>query len=145
MRPGYVRSEHAERSSMVRDIVFVAHVVGWCMVGFIVYESLSASPHTENIHLGDKFKHFIAYFITMAWFAQLHRSTKHLLLQGSFLMLLAGALELAQLYSSYRVYDPFDIGASIGGVLCAFVVPRSVLTRTLSRAGLNECRHKGTD
>lgn len=145
MRPRYVRSDYVNLRSTGGNAVFIAHIVGWGMVGFIVYESLSSSPHTENIDLGDKLKHFLAYFITMAWFAQLYGSAKHLLLKGGFLMLLAGALELTQLYSSNRVYDPFDIGASIGGVLGAFLLPRFVLTRTFFRAGLNHRRYKGPD
>lgn len=105
------------------------------MVGLIVYGSLSSSPFTQEISMGDKSQHFVAYFVTMGWFAQLYPNSGRLFAQGVFLVVLAVVLESIQLANVNRVYEFFDIVASAIGVLLGFVVPKTLLHRVLLKTG----------
>lgn len=114
----------------------IASILGWCLVGMIVYGSLSASPLTQNVNLNDKSQHFLAYFVTMAWFAQVYGNSKGLIFQGTFLATLAVGLEFAQLTVGKRVYEPVDIVAGICGVIAGAVVPGTLLDRFLRFTGV---------
>lgn len=119
-----------------RHAHLLASILGWCLVGMIVYGSLSASPLTQNVSLNDKSQHFLAYFVTMAWFAQLYGNPKGLISQGTFLATLAIGLEFAQLTVGERVYEPIDIIAGICGVIAGSVVPGTLLDRFLRFTGM---------
>lgn len=111
-------------------------IIGWCLIVLIIYGSLSPSPITQAGGLSDKSQHFLAYCITMAWFAQVLASASRLAAQGIFMGFLAIALEYGQTAVSTRVFEPLDMLASVSGVVAAAFVPKNLLDQFLVRAGL---------
>ncbi len=106
--------------------------IGWLLVALIIYGSLSPAPITQDAGIGDKWQHFLAYFITMTWFAQLYGNSRKLLAQGIFLIALAIALEFAQKAGGDRTFETLDMLTSTAGVLTASLMPKYILTRILS-------------
>lgn len=119
----------------------LAHLTGWCLVALIIYGSLTTSPVIQDPGINDKTQHILAYFITMAWFAQLYGSSKRLLAQGAFLITLAIALEFAQQAGGHRHYEQMDILASMTGVLAATLVPKTVLSQCLGIPNASSVTH----
>ena len=95
-------------------------VMGWGLVFVVVYLSLTSSPiQTPGVAYGDKIGHFAAYFVLMAWFAQLYPRKRH----GLFLLLftlLGGALELMQAATPVRMFEYADMAANGMGALSAW-------------------------
>ena len=107
-------------------------VVGWLLVGLIVYGSLTPNPVNAVSSLNDKFQHIGAYFICMAWFAQVLENSSQVMRQMIFLVGLAVVLEFAQPAMGGRVFEPADMLFSAAGVLLALLVPRTILRSVLS-------------
>lgn len=114
----------------------LAHIFGWLLVALIIYGSLTTSPLGQDLNVGDKSQHFLAYFITMAWFAQIHGHSRRLLIQGLFLIALAVALEWLQMAGDHRSYEPLDMLAGAAGVLLAAAMPKTLLDGLLRTTGV---------
>ena len=128
-----------------RDTIhLLAHITGWCLVALIIYGSLTPSPVINETSINDKFQHGAAYFITMAWFAQLYGNSRRLLAQGLFLAALAVAMEFAQLLVPTRTFDILDMAAGATGVILAAVIPKTLLDRFLLTTGLISQPLRGT-
>ncbi len=68
----------------------------------------------------DKVAHFIAYFILMAWFAQIYHTNKERLYCIVSFSLFGIILEILQGLSGIRQTDLMDALVNIGGVLLAW-------------------------
>ena len=103
-------------------------LLGWAMVGVIVWLSLTPSPPKVDFEESDKLGHFLAYGTLMFWFSQLYvrRGTRSAYAAGFVLMGIA--LEFVQGALGYRSNDVYDMLADTAGVLlgwgAALILPR---------------------
>ena len=108
-------------------------LIGWIMVGIVVYMSLTSNPvELPDLDYGDKIGHFSAYFMLMIWFAQLYRRTRH----GWILAAVLGlgiALELIQGQTAFRMFEYADIAANAMGAISAWGLAKTPLARLIAR------------
>jgi VanZ family protein len=79
-----------------------------------------------NLAPSDKLLHAGSYFILMLWFAGLYPRERYALI--AFLLLALGlALDLAQGFSSSRVFDMRDVAANAGGIIIGLLLARLVI------------------
>ena len=99
-------------------------VLGWLLVLWVVYQSLTPSPvQAPSVLYGDKLGHFSAYFLMMAWFAQLYARPRYLLLL-IFFILLGVVIEILQSQTSYRLFEFADMIANSLGVVTAWFLAK---------------------
>lgn len=103
-------------------------VLGWAMVGAIVWLSLTPSPPKVDFEESDKLGHFLGYGTLMFWFSQLYIQKISRVAYASGFALMGVALEFAQGALGYRTYEVFDMYANALGVLlgwaAALILPR---------------------
>jgi VanZ family protein len=111
--------------------------IGYLLIAFVVYSSLTPTPITIPVEHGDKYGHMVAYGTLLLWFAQLHRGARSRLLWACAFVAMGIALEFAQRLTDYRTFEAADMIADAFGVLMGWVVapPRSpwLLERIESR------------
>ncbi len=91
--------------------------IGWLLVLFVIYLSVTPAPVEIPGPEGDKAGHLLAYATLMAWFSQVYRvSSRRLQIACAFIALAVG-LEFVQRYIGYRTFEIFDMLASAAGVL----------------------------
>lgn len=106
-------------------------LMGWALVLFVVFESLTPDPLAIPDAMGiggDKFGHAAAYATLMLWFAQLYSSPdRRYKLAGAFVALGMG-MEFAQLLTQVRSFEILDMISSGAGVAFGFLIapPRTV-------------------
>lgn len=102
--------------------------IGWALVLFVVY--LSLTPHLISIPVeqGDKVGHVAAYATLMLWFAQLYSHVKRRLTLAGALLALGIALEFAQLFTDTRTFEIADMLADGVGVAIGWLAapPRTI-------------------
>jgi VanZ family protein len=91
-------------------------VLGWTMVGAIVWLSLTPSPPKAVFEASDKLAHLLGYGTLMFWFSQLYTRTTRIVYGASFIAM-GVALEFVQGQLGYRTYEVFDMYANTLGVL----------------------------
>lgn len=112
---------------------FLWFVLGWCFVVWVIYQSLTPDPiETPGIEFGDKLGHFSAYFVMMAWFAQLYKEQRHVVCLISFVLLGVG-LEVVQGQTGYRVFEYADMAANSLGALVAWGLAKTSFATLLCR------------
>jgi VanZ family protein len=102
--------------------------IGWALVLFVVYLSLTPEPISIPVEQGDKIGHLVAYAVLMLWYAQLYSSANgRLMLAGAFVALGIG-LEFAQLFTDTRTFEIADMLADGVGVAIGWLVgpPRTI-------------------
>lgn len=103
-------------------------VLGWTMVGAIVWLSLTPSPPKVDFEESDKLGHFIGYGTLMFWFSQLYVARATRIGYATGFAAMGVALEYAQGALGYRTYEVFDMYANALGVLlgwaAALMLPR---------------------
>ncbi|RMD71428.1 MAG: VanZ family protein [Gammaproteobacteria bacterium] len=92
----------------------------------VVLLSLTPAPPAGTSH--DKLGHAMAYFLLMAWFAQIHRR-RWLIALG--LLGLGIALEYLQILTG-RSFEVLDMAADALGIFLAWVLVRGRLARGLA-------------
>jgi hypothetical protein len=90
--------------------------LGWSLVALVVYLSLTPAPVTLDVAEGDKFLHGFAYFVLMSWFANLYPGARSRAAFAAGFVALGVTLELVQLWTGYRSFDPGDMAAGAVGV-----------------------------
>ncbi len=107
-------------------------LLGWLVVAAVIYLSLTPNPLTLSLRYSDKFGHFFAYALLMAWFVQLYANRWLLLLHALIFSATGVVLEYLQSYYG-RYFEYADMAANIGGVLCGLCLMltpwRSLLER----------------
>lgn len=108
--------------------------IGWFGVAAIVWLSLTPSPPTLDVTLGDKLGHFTAYGFLMFWFCQLYARRGARVAYGAAFVTMGIALEFLQDAGGVRSFEWMDMGANTLGVLlgwsAALIFPR-VLPKTM--------------
>jgi VanZ family protein len=100
--------------------------LGWVLVAGVVFGSLLPGRMMVNLAPSDKLLHAGSYFILMLWFAGLYPRERYALI--AFLLLALGlALDLAQGFSSSRVFDMRDVAANAGGIIIGLLLARLVI------------------
>lgn len=91
-------------------------VIGWSLVAYTVYASLSVSPPEAPGWLSDKMAHGLTYFILATWFAALYPPKNYFVI-GAGLLALGIALELLQARTGYRYAEVADGLANLAGIV----------------------------
>lgn len=101
--------------------------IGYLLIAFVIYSSLTPSPITIPVEHGDKYGHVLAYGTLMFWFAQLYAGLRPRVLWASVFVAMGIALEFAQQLTDYRTFEIADMVADACGVLIGwtFAPPRS--------------------
>lgn len=96
-------------------------VVGWMLVGVVVYLSLTPKPPELPGPLAwDKLDHLVAYGTLMGWFAQLYRTRRAHGVFAIAFILLGVTLEFLQQAGGQRTPEAADMLANSLGVLLAW-------------------------
>jgi len=111
--------------------------IGWAMLAAVVFLSLTGTPpEVVDFPLSDKLEHLAAYAILMAWFGQIHTTTRA---QRGWLIglaLMGIAIEYLQGWSGLRFFDPADMLANGIGALLGYWLTRGPLAGALVRIDL---------
>src|SRR5262249_31874042 len=97
-------------------------ILGWLLVLFIVYESLTPTPVEIDVEQGDKLGHIAAYLALMSWFAKTYEETGERVLCALGCITLAVGLEFAQRLTATRTFDIADMAAGAVGVLAGWLL-----------------------
>ena len=97
-------------------------LLGWMLVFFIVYESLTPSPVEIPVEQGDKLGHMAAYLALMSWFANIYEDTAERIACALGCIALGVGLEFAQRLTATRTFDVADMLAGAAGVLAAWLL-----------------------
>lgn len=109
--------------------------IGLFLVAAVIYLSLTPKPPMIplGIKWGDKLGHFLAYFVLMAWHAQLyHRFVTRVILIVAFIVMGIG-LEFIQGMGHARMFEWADALANSVGAIVAFVASNSRMAFILQK------------
>ncbi|CCQ89170.1 conserved membrane hypothetical protein [Nitrospina gracilis 3/211] len=106
--------------------------LGYLQIGLIVVVSLIPAPELPDLGIDwlDKFLHFAAYFVLMLWFVQINPPDRYGFWMRMFIKL-GLALEVVQGMIGYRMFDLWDMGANVLGVVAGWVLGRAGVNRIL--------------
>jgi len=105
--------------------------IGYLMVVFVVYSSLSTSEVVLEISVSDKLLHVLGYFGLMGWFIQIYRSRRAGFLLAALFISTGVALEFLQGLGGVRYFELADMLANTLGVLLAWVLSYTPLAGIL--------------
>ncbi len=91
-------------------------LIGWFLVGGMIYLSLTSTPIKVTLLYGDKLGHMLAYTLLMSWFVQLYQGRGWLIAHALFLLMLGASLEFLQDLNG-RYFEYADMVANAAGVL----------------------------
>jgi len=107
----------------------LALALGWLMVLAILWLSLTPSPPTLDVALGDKLGHLGAYGALMFWFARLYDGRTTRIAYAVAFVAMGIGLEFAQAATGHRHFELLDMAANALGVLlgwaAAVTIPRA--------------------
>lgn len=101
--------------------------IGYAMVVFVIYSSLSKSPMSPGVEVSDKLLHFMAYFGLMAWFVQIYQKPKVRYLLLLLLIVMGVLLEYLQALGGVRYFEFNDMLANSAGAIFAWALSYSSL------------------
>lgn len=107
-------------------------VVGFCMIAFVVQQTLTFSPMEVGMSLSDKSLHTIGYFCLMGWFMQIYTRTSAKVIWAIFFVSMGVVLEFLQGLGGVRHYEVFDMLANGLGVLIALAASFTRFSRILA-------------
>lgn len=96
--------------------------IGYLMVVFVIYSSLSTSDVVLEIRLSDKLMHVLGYFGLMGWFMQIYRGKRAGFLLAAVFIAMGIGLEFLQDLGGVRYFEVADMLANTLGVLLAWVL-----------------------
>ena len=97
-------------------------LLGWLLVLFVIYLSLTPNPIEIPGSQGDKFGHVIAYATLMSWFANLYEFPARRAQFAVGFIALGVALEFAQRWTGYRSFELADMAADAAGVTAGWLL-----------------------
>jgi len=106
--------------------------VGYGLVAYVIYSSLTPSPVHVDVSNFDKYAHTLGYFVLMGWFMQLYHVRKNISQCGVLLILMGVSLEFIQDLTGYRFFDIYDMMANTAGVLLAWSLSKTPFPKVLS-------------
>lgn len=102
-------------------------LVGWALVGFVVWGCLTPAPPDLEFGLGfpqfDKLEHGGAYLLMTAWFAAALPGRGWLLFLVAAFAALGGLIEILQYMTGWRDGDWWDWAADCAGIALAVGYP----------------------
>jgi len=107
--------------------------IGWLLVLMVCYLSLISNPPGIDIEFKyiDKLGHFLSYFILMAWFAQLYKTSRSRILYVLLFITMGAALEVLQGMGGSRFFEYGDMLANTTGVFVAWFITKGRLKNAL--------------
>lgn len=116
------------------------HMIGFALVGLVIYQSLNLHPIEVPGGEGNVFGHLLAYAVLMLWFSQIH--VRPLARLGCIigLVMLGASLEIVQAFTDYRTFDVFDLAANSAGVALGWVFAPPRLPNFLRHFESRICR-----
>ena len=96
-------------------------LLGWMLVFFVIYLSLTPEPVQVPMEQGDKFGHVLAYAALMSWFANLYNGSARRMQFAIGFIALGVALEFVQRWTGYRSFELADMAADAAGVAAGWV------------------------
>jgi len=97
-------------------------LLGWMLVLFIVWESLTPGPMELQVEQGDKLGHMAAYLALMSWFANIYEDTAERVVCLVACMALGVGLEFAQRLTATRTFEIADMAAGAIGVIIGLML-----------------------
>ena len=108
-------------------------LIGYLLICLVVYLSLTSVPVDVELSIPyqDKFFHCFAYFVLMAWFAQIyHHSLQRNMVALSFVVM-GVALEYLQSFDPARMSEFADMIANATGVVLGLMLALTKAKYTL--------------
>ncbi len=96
--------------------------IGYLMVVFVIYSSLSTSQVVLEISLSDKLMHVLGYFGLMGWFMQIYRGRRAGFRLAAVFIAMGVLLEFLQDLGGVRYFEVADMLANTLGVLLAWAL-----------------------
>ena len=107
--------------------------IGFAYVGGIIYLTLTFHPPAgPDIPYADKWEHFLAYGLMMAWFGQFLRPGQQRWRWAAAFVALGGLLEILQGLGGVRHAEWADFAANGTGVALGYLAALSPLGRSLA-------------
>jgi len=94
--------------------------IGYVLIAFVVYQTLTAHPVSAGVEISDKFLHTVGYFVMMGWFVQIYHSKRQKFYWAVFFIAMGITMEFLQDLSGVRFYEVNDMLANGLGVLLAW-------------------------
>jgi VanZ family protein len=107
-------------------------MMGWALIGVIVYMSLTPHPPSIGFRYEDKLDHLFAYGTLMLWFAQLFRAPWTRLQLALAFVAMGVGLEFIQGMTEYREYEVADMAANASGVAIGLLLAFTPAGRSLA-------------
>jgi VanZ family protein len=106
---------------------FLWLLIGYALVALIIYLSLTSNPVDIGMKFPykDKVYHAFAYFVLMAWFAQIYHDKFQRNMLATILVFMGISLEYLQSFDPHRMTDAGDIVANVTGVALGFILALS--------------------
>ena len=111
--------------------------IGFCMIGFVVYSSLTSSPVTAGFKFSDKFMHVVGYFGLMGWFIQIFQQKKAQYVIAALFIFMGIGLEFLQDWGGVRYFELNDMIANTFGVLIAWSLVKTPFPKLLGWFEMN--------
>ncbi|VAW69301.1 hypothetical protein MNBD_GAMMA09-1636 [hydrothermal vent metagenome] len=105
--------------------------IGYLMVLFVIYSSLTPNPVDIGVTNSDKFLHIIGYFGLMAWFIQIYQQKLVRFFLAIAFICMGVSLEFLQGMGGVRYFEVNDMIANASGVLLASLLVVTPLSRSL--------------
>lgn len=105
--------------------------IGYCLIVFVVYGTLTPRPIDLGVHVSDKFMHTVGYFVLMGWFMQLYATRKGRLFCTAFFIAMGITLEFLQGLGGVRYFEVNDMLANGLGVIIALLLSFTVFSKLL--------------
>ena len=103
---------------------FLWLAIGYALVMLVVFLSLTSNPVSLEIELPyqDKFFHALAYFVLMAWFAQIYHDKFQRNMIALVFIFMGVTLEYLQSFDPNRYFEYADMVANSVGVALGFAL-----------------------
>ena len=103
---------------------FLWLAIGYALVMLVVFLSLTSNPVSLEIELPyqDKFFHALAYFVLMAWFAQIYHDKFQRNMIALVFIFMGVTLEYLQGFDPNRYFEYADMVANSVGVALGFAL-----------------------
>lgn len=105
--------------------------IGYLMVVFVIYSSLSTSEAVLEISLSDKLMHVLGYFGLMGWFMQIYRGRRAGFVLAAVFITMGISLEFLQDLGGVRYFEIADMLANTLGVLLGWALSYTPVARIL--------------
>lgn len=106
-------------------------LVGYGLIAYIIYSSLTPDPITMDVSYFDKYAHTFGYFVLMGWFTQIYQTARVRLICFALFVSMGIGLEFAQDLTGYRYFDVYDMLANSLGVVLAWLLAFTPFSKLL--------------